>query len=239
MKDPERPGKRKKGVHDRHRERLRQKYMTARDSLADHELLELFLFSLIPRQNTNPTAHALLERFGSLDAVLEADFYALLEVEGVGKKTAFALSQLSYLFRRSEEAKLGRKNAPLDTLDKLGRYFVAKYRGAAEEIVYLLLLDARACPIDCRKLSEGLADCSEIGCAEIVRFAQTRRATRVVLAHNHPGGSADPSNSDMAATRYIRRVIAPLGITLEEHILVAGESYYPILHEEEKKNLFC
>lgn len=224
----------KAGLHDRHRERMRQKYREARDSLADHELLEIFLFPLLPRKNTNPLAHALIERFGSLDGVMEADPAALCQVEGIGEKTAFALSQVSYLWRRSEEAKERRGGEALDTTDRLGRYFLAKYRGVTEEVVYLLLLDSRARPIDCRKLSEGLVDCSEIDCARIVEMAQLRKATRVVLAHNHPGGIAQPSDSDMTVTRYLRRVLAPIGIRLEEHILVADGNYYPLSAAEEK-----
>ena len=228
------PVKVKAGLHDRHRERLRQKYREARDSLADHELLELFLFPLLPRKNTNPLAHALIEHFGSLDRVLEADPAALCQVEGIGEKTALALSQVSYLWRRREEAKERREGGALDTIDRLGRFFLAKYRGVTEEVAYLLLLDSRARPIDCRKLSEGLADCSEIDCARIVKYAQLHKATRVVLAHNHPGGSAQPSDSDMTVTLYLRRVLAPIGIRLEEHILVADGNYYPLLAAEEK-----
>ncbi len=74
------------GIHDGHREKMRNRFLTAGlDAFADHEALELLLYYAIPRRDTNPTAHALMERYGSLSAVLEAPAEDLRKVEGVGE----------------------------------------------------------------------------------------------------------------------------------------------------------
>lgn len=68
------------GVHDGHRDRKREQFLRCgAESFADHELLELLLYYAIPQRDTNPIAHALIERFGSLQAVLSAPAEELLE----------------------------------------------------------------------------------------------------------------------------------------------------------------
>lgn len=74
------------GLHDGHRQRKRQQFLShGPESMADHELLELALFYAIPRRDTNETAHRLLDQFGSLDRVLSAPEQELEKVEGVGQ----------------------------------------------------------------------------------------------------------------------------------------------------------
>ena len=75
-------------VHLRHRQRLRAKYRRDSATMCDHEILELFLFDAVPRHNTNPVAHALLDRFGSLLGVFAADKSELMKISGVGEGVA-------------------------------------------------------------------------------------------------------------------------------------------------------
>ena len=74
------------GIHDGHREKMRRRFLQGGlDNFADHEALELLLFYAIPRRDTNPIAHALMERYGSLSAVLSAPVEDLQKVEGIGE----------------------------------------------------------------------------------------------------------------------------------------------------------
>ena len=85
-------------VHDNHRERVRQKFAAQGfTGWHDHEILELFLFYVMPRVDTNPTAHALIDEFGTLAQVLDADVDALKRVRGVGETTALYLHALGRL----------------------------------------------------------------------------------------------------------------------------------------------
>lgn len=61
------------GLHDGHRQRSKRRYLAlGAEGMEDHQLLELLLFYAIPRQDTNETAHRLIQRFGSLQGVLHA-----------------------------------------------------------------------------------------------------------------------------------------------------------------------
>ena len=72
-------------IHQGHREKMRQRFLkSGLESFADHEALELLLYYAIPRRDTNPIAHRLMERYGSLTAVLSAPAEDLKKVEGIG-----------------------------------------------------------------------------------------------------------------------------------------------------------
>ena len=98
-------------IHQGHRDRMKEKLMGHADVLADHELLEVLLFGLIPRVDTNPIAHRLINRFGSLSKVLDSSVNALMTVEGVGKNTAVHISIIGEVLKRinAQECKNNKK----------------------------------------------------------------------------------------------------------------------------------
>ena len=222
-----------KHLHDKHRERMRQKYITAKDSLSDHEILEILLYNIIPRKNTNPIAHRLCRRFGSLRGVLEADLKDLLEVEEVGESTAFFLKQILYLWKRCENSHAS--GIVLDSISKLGTYLTTLFGGEKNEAVYLLMLGQKAELIACRKLFDGSITACESNARKIAEIALSYGAHRIILAHNHAEASAEPSDSDVSVTRYLRRVLSGIDLNLEEHIIVSGNTYCPIVHYLKKE----
>ena len=89
-------------VHEGHRSRKKEQFRAhGLDAFADHEVLELLLYYAVPRQDTNPIAHRLMKKFGSLDAVFAADRAALEEVEGIGENASTLLSLMFPLMRRA------------------------------------------------------------------------------------------------------------------------------------------
>lgn len=97
------PQKSKKYLHAGHRSRMRRRFLRdGLDSFADHEVLELLLFYAMPRQDVNPMAHALLEKFGSLPEVLDAPVEALCTVHGVGPKVARFLTLIPDVLFQTE-----------------------------------------------------------------------------------------------------------------------------------------
>ena len=90
------------GIHDGHREHVRQRFLkNGLDAFADHEVLELLLYFAIPRRDTNPIAHALMERYGSLSGVLSAPIEDLKRVKGVGESAATLLCLAGQIERRA------------------------------------------------------------------------------------------------------------------------------------------
>ena len=97
------------GIHDGHREKMRRRFLeTGLEGFADHEALELLLYYAIPRRDTNPIAHALMERYDSLSGVLNAPVEDLEKVEGIGESAAILLSLVSRPRRPSSTPPSGR-----------------------------------------------------------------------------------------------------------------------------------
>ena len=135
-------------MHEQHRERLRDRILGhGLESLADHELLEFYLFYAIPRADTNGLAHELLRRFGSLNAVLEASVDELQEVPGVGLRTAMLLSVPLELLRRYALGRTGPVRR-YDTVSKIAGYFCSLFAGLTRERLYAMLLNSDMPPAD-------------------------------------------------------------------------------------------
>ena len=127
-------------VHDGHRERLRNKFLEAKDSFEDHELLELLLFYSIPRANTNEIAHDLLDRFGSLQGVFNADVPALMQVEHLGEKSAIFLKTVSEILLRYQMEKFENVSI-LSSPELLQNYMFSLFVGTDNEKAYILLFN--------------------------------------------------------------------------------------------------
>lgn len=212
-------------MHSGHRDRLRQQFLRAGlDSMSDIQVLELFLFYAIGRRDTNPVAHRLLERFGSLSAVFEAPVNELCKIDGIGENAAILLSLVPQTARRHmiDRARL---EQVLDTTEKAGQYLLPFFHGERDEVVYLLCLDAKCKVLDCRLLFRGGVNTAGVSVRKIVEAALAYNATSVVLAHNHISGIALPSKEDEATTAQIRTALDAVGILLADHIVVADDDF--------------
>lgn len=219
----------KKAPHQGHRKRVRNRYQS--EGFAgyhDHEVLESALFSSIKRGNTNNIAHALIERFGSIKNVFEADYDMLLEVEGVGECTAYGIKVMMELFKRYELC-THENVARYTKLSQIGLYFYNKYIGVTREQLYVMLLNNRMSLLDCVLVSEGSVTSTGIPLNRINDLIVQKKAAAVVLAHNHPDGLAVPSPNDMEVTDTVRQLLEAIGVTLVEHLIIADNRFYPIL----------
>ena len=141
--------------HGGHRERIRERFRReGLDSFTDIQVLELLLFYCIPRKDTNPIAHGLLDHFGSLSQVLEAPVEELCKVEGIGESAAVFLKLIPqagryYMNDRASQMKL------LPTLESCAAYLTPRFIGRTVEMVFLLCLDAKCKVLCCRKIAEG------------------------------------------------------------------------------------
>ena len=223
-------------LHDGHRERMRERFLTsnARD-FKEHELLEMLLFHTHARGNTNDTAHALIEAFGSLDNVFESDVDRLLSVSGIGEKSAFLLSLVGELAKRYTLTKLAPETnvkGSLDTAKKVAAFLAPRFLGTKNEQAYALLVDNGMRPVDCFPVGDGTVTSIPLSVRNIAERAYSKRAAAVFLAHNHPDGMAIPSTSDVNATLRIKEALSLLEIPLLEHFIFAGNNYAMILRNE-------
>ena len=212
-------------IHKGHRERLKQRFLEeGLDNFTDIQVLELLLFYAIPRSDTNPIAHALLDRFGSLSQVLEADVEELKKVPGI-KDHAATLLALVIDLCRYYQVNCAQQTEILTTLDACGKYLVPRFFGRTKETVFLLCLDAKCKVLCCKELGEGTVNATSISVRKVVETALNANATTVILAHNHPSGVALPSNEDVVTTRRIAAALQAVEIYLADHIVVADGDY--------------
>lgn len=217
------------GVHDGHRQRRREQFLLrGEEAFADYELLELLLFYAIPRRDTNPIAHELMNKFGTLQGVLSAPVQELEKVEGMGRGAATLLKLVTPVCRR---ARLSRRDEVLDTSEGIGGYFLDLLAGEREEVCYQLCLDAKGRRLSTVRLSQGEAAAVGLNVRKIVENTIFSGAVLVALAHNHPSGVALPSPEDCAATRQVAAALDAVGVRLVEHIIVADEDYISMRQE--------
>lgn len=216
-------------MHEEHRKRMRERYLLSGfDGFSDHEILECLLYYGIPRGDTNELAHRLMERFGSVRNVLEASPEELTEMNGIGEHSAFLFKLTCEALRRYAKDTLA--DVPTyRTLSAVSEYLCRKFVGLDTECVYMMLLNNRLSLIDCCKISEGTVNNSLLPLRKITEKTIFRKASVVVLAHNHPNGIAYPSENDLEVTSQITSTLHLMGVSLLEHLIVADDCVYPIL----------
>ncbi len=213
------------GIHEGHRRRVKERFLShGLDSFAEHEVLELLLFFAIPRGDVNPLAHVLLQRFGSLAAVLDAMPEELLQVEQVGENAMTLLKLLPQLGRRYLISRTD-TNMILDSTEKAGRFLIPRFFGARDELVYMICLDAKCKVLNCREMFHGSVNSASISVRKIVENALIYNSTNVIIAHNHTSGIAIPSREDMETTRKIQAALLAVDIHLTDHIVVADDDF--------------
>jgi len=216
-------------MHENHRERVKRRFLTeGLDNFEPHNVLELLLFYSIPQRDTNELSHTLIEHFGTLAEVFDASFDDLISVPGIKEHSAVLIKMVPALSRRYAIEK-SHTTSSLSSMEKIGEYLVNKYVGINVETVFLLLLDNKFNLIECVKVHEGSVNSSAITLRRLIETALFKRASMVVLAHNHPSGVALPSSDDLFTTREIKRAFDLMEIKLLAHIIVAGNSYLDIL----------
>ncbi|MBS1418947.1 MAG: DNA repair protein RadC [Firmicutes bacterium] len=213
------------GVHDGHRDRLRARFLEyGLDNFNDLNALELLLFYAIPRRDTNEIAHALLECFGSLEGVFYASERELLQVPGIGTNAAALIRLVPQLMKKSALSRPDRREVIMNSSDA-GRYFVPRFMYEQDEVVYLLCLDGQKRVIKCAEMGRGVVNCVETSIRRIVETALKYKSSSVILAHNHPDGLALPSSEDDMVTKQVSTALALVGVSLEDHIIVAGDDF--------------
>ena len=213
-------------VHEGHRDRMRVRFLQeGADGLATHELLEMLLYGTIPRGDTNEIAHHLLDEFGSISNLIEADPYEIAKTAGVGVKSAVFLSLLHELVRRYEREKLDQKPA-LTSIARSVDYCRALLVYRPRECFYAVCLDGRRKIIHTSKVSEGTINDASVSPRMVVEKALRYKATGVLLCHNHPGGSARPSYDDIFLTNQLKGMLEPLGVQVMDHIIIGENQYF-------------
>lgn len=207
-------------LHEGHRERLRERLANTYFCNADeYQVLEYILQLVVKRKDTNELAHKLINTFGSLANVCDSGTNDLLSVKGITPTMAYFLHNIPYIFRNYKISKLQpRANivCPQDVFNYLGECI---YHLPQEEF-YIVCLDSSNNVINQKVASIGGMAQVSVKLKDILQFAQNINASKVVLLHNHPTGSSEPSIEDIDATKRIFLNFLVNNITLFDHIIV-------------------
>ena len=212
-------------MHKEHRERVRKRFETlGLEDFDEHQVLEMMLFYAIPRKDTNEIAHRLIDRFGSFAQVMDTSLEELERVEGMGHSSALMLKFFRSCYRYYQMSKAS-SGKDMKSVEACAAYLMAKLEGKRNEEVYLLCLDAKRSLISCLKLAEGDICSANISPRKVLNAALSQNAMAVVLAHNHPGGFAIPSQEDVQVTLQLGKLLHGAGIYMLDHIVVTDNDY--------------
>ncbi len=212
-------------THDGHRQRMKSRYMKeGLDSFAPHEVLELLLYYAIPRRDINELAHRLINHFGSVANVLDADIEDLKQIDGIGENAAVLLNLIPSLSRVYTSSKWNRNTSLLST-NAIGEYAVSMYVGKKNEEFGIICLDSNRRIHYSGIIIKGTVNQTEAYPRVVVSEVLKHNAVNVVLMHNHPSGSLIPSQSDREATKNIVTALEAIGVHVIDHIIVAGDRF--------------
>ncbi|SHO43017.1 RadC family protein [Desulfopila aestuarii] len=208
-----------------HRGRLRDRYLERGiDGFSDAEVLELLLSFGTPRSDTKEPARDLLNRYGTLAAVLEASPAGLQEVKGVGPKNSFAISFVQAVAGRYLQQRLtGRRY--LHSSKDVREYLEHSMRGLKREVLTVIYLDSAHAILGSEVVAEGTINVNTVYPRELVQRAINNHAAAIIMAHNHPSGSLQPSPQDISLTKNIYFICSFLQIQLLDHFII-GDGVY-------------
>lgn len=215
-------------LHTGHRERMRTKIMDNNAcSLHNHELIEVFLFYSQPRKNTNPIAHNLINRFGTIKNIFDADPQDLLLVDGVSEMTVTLIKSFKELFARYN-AIVNVPRMRINNTSSLRCYFETIIKDSTKEELYLAYIDESNSAYSCDCVSIGDSASVETRINEIYSYIRYKQPQKIALAHNHPDTSCYPSQEDVISTLKLKIFLKLMNVELIDHIIFGIDGYCSI-----------
>lgn len=211
-----------------HRQRLRERFLKVGFSgFSDHEVIELLLTLCIPRCDVKAPAKFLIQRFGSLKAILDAPLDELRKVNGLGEVAPVALRIIrdaaSLYLQQSAEGQV-----LLNSTDRLESFWQSRLGGVRNEVFEVAYLDSsyHLLKDGVERLEEGIVDRTQVYPRKVMEAALRRGAAGLVVAHNHPAGNARPSVQDKQLTEALLRAASALSVTLVDHLIITQEDTF-------------
>ena len=214
-----------------HRKRLQQKFTTAGiEALHEYEVLELLLTYVIKRQDVKRQAKSLLEKFGSVKGILDAEIDDLQTVPGVGDRSSILfklIKEISSLYLKQKASEKKQVSCTTELLD-LCR---TKMGGKKDEEFCVIYLDAQNQIIEFETVQKGIVNQAVVYPRQVLERALKKKASAIILAHNHPSGHVRPSDADIRLTKTIQETAKMLDILVHDHIII-GENRFFSFREE-------
>ncbi|MDR3113803.1 MAG: DNA repair protein RadC [Endomicrobium sp.] len=195
------------------------------DAFADYEILEFALIYALPRKDVKPIAKELIKKFGSLKGVVDAQTCELAEVSGLKDYSAALLKLLksfAVLYSSLEIKESDSISSPEAALN----YLKARLSGESKEKFCAIFLNSANKVLNFSEISKGTINKSAIFPREIAELAIASKAASVIISHNHPAGTTDPSKNDIISTQSVKNALKTLDIELLDHIIISSSGGY-------------
>lgn len=212
--------------HEMPREKLIEKGVA---NLKDYELMAILLRTGTKEKNVLKVSREILAKFPK-KKLLELDYKNLAKIKGIGPAKACLFLAAFELTKRAlevEDNNLPTINSAKDVVAQL-----QELRTMKKEHFVVLYLNARSQLIHKETVSIGTLNASLIHPREVFKSAIDQLAASVILAHNHPSGSAEPSEDDLEVTKRLKEAGRILGIEVLDHVIVTKSAYLSL---KEKK----
>ncbi|MDD5020774.1 MAG: DNA repair protein RadC [Endomicrobiaceae bacterium] len=209
-----------------HRQRLKERFLNSKlAKWQDYEILEFALTFTIPRKDTKKIAKQLLSKFGNLKQVLNTDIDKLKTIDGIKNQSGFFIAFLRSFAVKYAELEMVEKEKISSPKEAL--IFLRSVIGLSkDEIFYAIFLNASNKILFYDEINRGIVNKSAVYPRKIVEIALKYNATSVIVAHNHPGGSSNPSQNDIIATEAITKALKTVDISLLDHLIVTDKNHY-------------
>ncbi len=224
-----------KNIHKGHRDRMKEIFENSGiENFSKYEKLEFLLFFAIPQKDVNPLSHALLDEFKTIDNVLAAPLSSICKVPGVGKHTALLIKTVFSFI--NEYGKSG-FDTELSSTRKAKDFAQNLYRGKIVEEFTVVCLTSQNKIINFKTLASGYDTKVSVAIRDITSFALSCKCTNILLIHNHPYGTCDPSDEDISFTKNVISSSVLNGLMILDHIIVNGKEAYSMEESNLMKKL--
>jgi len=212
-----------------HRDRLKKRFRKEPGTLYDYEVIELLLGYVVRGRDVKPQAKEMIERAGSLSSVLGFDPGS---IKGLGEEAKLFFDALKEFYSRIGYEELDRESVILDKPEKAAAFLKFKIGYETKEHFIAIYLDVNKKMLGFTKIFKGTVDRLAVYPREIAEEAIAKRATFVIVAHNHPSGSLNPSEEDIMLTDKLIKALAALDINLADHIIISKTGFFSFKREQ-------
>ncbi len=217
--------KKTKPDHAGHRKRLRERFLNGGDdALADYEVLELLLFSAIPRRDVKPIAKKLLSRFKNLAGVLTASKDSLASA-GLSDNSIASIKIVQLAAVKMIRQQVIHKSV-ISSWSQLIDYLYAVMAHEMNEHFRILFLDKKNALIADEVQQKGTVDFTPVFPREVAKRALEVGATAIIMVHNHPSGDPTPSQADILMTEEVKRALSGIGVILHDHVVIGNSNHF-------------